>query len=120
MPIDPNIALGIRPVQPPMDPFQTLATLQELRDRQQMSQERDLANQQKQSQLDDETALNQAIQAHATPDGRLDTNGVMADLQRAGRGNAVSALQSKMLDWNEKQANAIKTQSETMTKNLTQ
>jgi hypothetical protein len=114
MPIDPNIYGQLQQPTPPMNPFQTIGLVQNMRERQQQIQDQQLKNQEVQSVLDDQNAINQAIQQHAKPDGSLDTAGIMAALQQSGRGTAVDKFQTSMLTWNKTLTETMKEKAEAL------
>lgn len=91
MPLDPRIALGTQGPQM-RSPLATLGAVTELRDRQEYNRQRQLMNEQKQRDLDDDSAIRDALTRTNNPDRAID------DLYQQGRSSAAGVLSKNLFD----------------------
>lgn len=86
MPLDPSIALRARVPQRSSSPIRTLGSLVQLREGEELNEQRRLLNEGRRRELDDDTAIREALQRMPNPDDAI------ASLYQAGRADAAGAL----------------------------
>lgn len=113
MPLDPSIPLGGRTPEY-QSPIGTLGRIAQLREMQQIGEQRRLLNESRQRDLDDDDAIRTALQRHGgNPDSAID------ELYAAGRGTAASGLSKQLYDWRKAKGEELKLSLENTEKRLT-
>jgi hypothetical protein len=102
MSIDPRIALGTSIPTAPRSPFQTLGALTDLRQRQQLNDERQLAIEGRRRAVEDDYAIRATLARTGNPDTAIE------ELYRSGRPDAAGALGKQIYDWRKTKAEQIK------------
>jgi hypothetical protein len=118
MPIDPTIALNIKPVQlaNPLEQFGQYQQAQAA-----MSQNRlaDLVFGEKQREVTDAAQMNMLYKGAMGLDGKLDRNKLLGDAAAGGLGSHIPGLQKSFLDLDQSQAKIAETQANTTKANAT-
>lgn len=109
MPLDPRIALGTQVPQAPR-PLQTLGALARLREQDELNTSRQLQNEQRRREIEDDDAIRSALQENDNPDSAIDR------LYQAGRAEAAGLLSKNLYAQRkakgEEVDRAVKTQKE--------
>lgn len=97
MAIDPTIALGLRPVESPLDSYGKALQIQNMQTQGKMGQ---LGLQQAQTQMNQQQALNAAYAdpANRNPDGSINYQGVSASLAKANAGAQIPGVMKAGLE----------------------
>lgn len=97
MPIDPSIALGVRPVQLP-DPTEMHGRMLALRDLTQRGQANELAIQQAKRENTEATTLADLYRTNVNPDGSVNYEGLRRGMASSGLGAKIPAVQKTEAD----------------------
>jgi hypothetical protein len=112
MPIDPSIALGVRPAPDPLEGYGRALTLQTMMGQQRLQ---NLQGQEAQMTLDQNQALNKLYSYHDVynPDGTLNQDVARSRLSELGAGRAFPGVVSSNLDMQAKRVGIQKDQAQT-------
>jgi hypothetical protein len=112
MPIDPRIALGVRPLQVEQ-PVNLLSQAMNLQGLQQRNALGDMQLQDARRSRENEAALGEAYRQAYGQDGKLDQNALMLNLARSGLGSRIPGLQKQLLDTENARLTGLKTTADT-------
>lgn len=112
MPIDPSIALNVKPVQI-ANPLEQYMQAQQIQQAQNQSRLADLMYGEKQREVSEGARLNDLYKNAVGDDGTLDRTKLYSGVASAGLGSRLPALQKSFADADKAQADTAKTKSET-------
>ena len=112
MPIDPNIALSVKPVQI-ANPLEQYMQVQQIEQAQNQSRLADLMYGEKQREVDQTARLNDLYKGAVGADGNLDRTKLYGGVASAGLGSRLPALQKSFADADKVQADVSKTKADT-------
>lgn len=97
MALDPSIALQVQPVQI-QNPLAQYAQISAIQDAQQRNRLLDLTMQDKQRELAQTSALNDAYAKNLNPDGTVNSQGLVGSVAQAGYGSAIPGIQKSLTE----------------------
>lgn len=111
MAIDPTIALGVRPLESPIDSMGKALSLQNMQTQGKMGQ---LGLQQAQTQMAQQQALNAAYAdpANRNPDGSINYQGVQNSLAKGGAGSLIPGIAKTNMEMQQSKLNLDKSKFE--------
>lgn len=112
MPIDPNIALSIKPVQI-ANPLEQYMQVQQIQQAQNQNRLADLMYTNQQRDADQAMQLNEQYKNAIGADGNIDRTKLFGGIASAGLGSKLPAIQKQFLDTDTAQANLKKIGAET-------
>jgi len=112
MPIDPNIALSIKPVQI-ANPLEQYMQVQQIQQAQNQNRLADLMYTNQQRDADQAMQLNEQYKNAIGADGNIDRTKLFGGIASAGLGSKLPAIQKQFLDTDTAQANLKKVGAET-------
>jgi hypothetical protein len=113
MPIDPSIALNIKPLQL-ANPLEQYGQFQQAQAAMTQNRLADLVLGQRKRETDETVQMNKLYKGALSQDGKLDRNKLLGDAAAAGLGSRIPALQKSFLDLDKGQADVAKTQADTV------
>lgn len=117
MPIDPNIALSVKPVQV-ANPLEQYMQAQQIQQAQNQSRLADLMYGDKQREVSEGMRLNDIYKGAVAADGTLDRTKLYSGVASAGLGSRIPVLQKNFAEADAKQADIGKTKAETHAKEV--
>src|SRR5688572_10748748 len=111
MPIDPSIALNVRPVQI-ANPLEQFGQFQQARAAMSQNRLADLVFGEKERELGDTRKLNSLYKGALGADGTLNRNKLLGDVAGAGLGSRLPGLQKSFQDLDKGQADVDKTKAD--------
>jgi hypothetical protein len=115
--IDPNIALGVKPIQIE-NPMNQYAMLSQIQGNQQAQQLNTLKMRQAQQEFDTSNALANAYKGAITPEGNVNYNALIPSLASSGAGSAIPGVLKTKKETEQAAAMLEKTQIEAKQKKL--
>jgi hypothetical protein len=115
--IDPNIALGVKPIQIE-NPMNQYAALSQIQGNQQAQQLNALKMRQAQQEFDTSNALANAYKGAITPEGNVNYNALIPQLASSGAGSAIPGVLKTKKETEQAAAMLEKTQIEAKQKKL--
>lgn len=115
--IDPNIALGVKPIQVE-NPMNQYAALSQIQGNQQAQQLNELKMRQAQQEFDTSNALANAYKGAITPEGNVNYNALIPSLASSGAGSAIPGVLKTKKETEQAAAILEKTQTETKAEKL--
>jgi hypothetical protein len=117
MPIDPSIALNIKPVQI-ANPLEQYMQVQQIQQAQNQSRLADLMYGEKEREVSEGARLNDIYKGAVAADGTLDRTKLYSGVASAGLGSRIPGLQKNFAEADAKQADIGKTKAETHAKEV--
>jgi hypothetical protein len=117
MPIDPNIIMGIKPVQI-ANPLEQYMQVQQIQQAQNQSRLADLMYGEKEREVSEGAHLNDIYKGAVAADGTLDRTKLYSGVASAGLGSRIPGLQKNFAEADAKQADIGKTKAETHAKEV--
>jgi hypothetical protein len=117
MPIDPSIALGIRPIQL-QNPLEQYAQVMQIKDAQSRNRLADLMFSEKQREVGETNALSEMYKGAVNADGKIDRAKLFTSAAQGGLGAKLPAMQKSFADADKAEAEVSAKQIEAATKKL--